>query len=279
MNDDDLRRMLRDVLVDRRAPEDVKARLVARLRRRPAGWMAAAAAAAAVLAALGVLALGGRGSPPAAVAAAMELHLRSDASGHAASAATSREVSGIVGDVLDRDVELPGLRDAGLAALEVHRCAPTGAAHVIYANSWLKLSCFILPADRVPLSGGARLSQGAVEGTLYTKGRAAALAVRDGGLMKLWVADLRPEQLAAIAFDAESKRGRLKTAVLRMPGEAVRPAGAILMNTPGVEDCRAEPAGEQVSVVFDHRRVSVDEIAAVLVLNGIQALPRDWEGR
>jgi len=278
MNDEELGRLLRDSLGNRRAPGDAKERILARLRRRPLNWLAAAAALVA-LGALGMLFHALSGAVPAAVAAAVEQHLRSDASGHAASASTPREVSGIVGEALDRPVELPGLRDAGLAPIDAHRCGPLGGAHVIYANSWLKLSCFILPGERVPLSGGSRVSQGDLEGTLYRGDGAAALAVRDGNLVKLWVADLRPGHLASIAFDAERKRSRLQTTVLRMPGGAVRPAGAILMNTPGVEDCRAEAAGGQMAVVFDQKRVSLDEIAAVLVLNGIEATPRDWEGR
>jgi hypothetical protein len=278
MNDDELRRLLRNTLGGRRAPEDVKERILARLRGRPAGWIAAAAVLA-LAAALVVLPRGGKGGPPEAVAAALEQHFLSDASAHAASASTSREVSGVVGDVLNRVVELPGLRDAGLSPLDVHRCASMDAAHVIYSNSWLKLSCFILPSERIPPSGGTRIFLGGVEGALYTKGKSSALAVRAGSLVKLWVADLRPEQLAAIALDAEQKRDRLQTTVLNVPGEAVRSAGAILLNTPGVEDCRPEPSGEQVSVTFDQRRVSADEIAAVLVLNGIQVTPRDGEGR
>jgi len=280
MNDDELRRLLRNSLGDRRAPEEVKERILARLcRRSAAGWISFAAAFA-LAAALGFfLFRAGREAPPAAVAAALEQHQRSDASSHAASASTSREVSGVVGDVLNRAVDLPGLRDAGLAPLDVHQCGPAGAAHVIYANSWLKLSCFVMSSDRIPDAGGSPVALGEARGTLYTRGRSSALVVRGGGLAKLWVADLRPEQLAAIALDAEQKRDRLQTTVLRVPGDALRPAGAILMNTPGVEDFRPELSGEQVSVVYDHRRVSVDEIAAVLVLNGIQATPRDWEGR
>jgi copper chaperone CopZ len=53
----------------------------------------------------------------------------------------------------------------------------------------------------------------------------------------------------------------------------------MLMSTPGIEDFQVEPAKQEATVRFDRRRVTVDELAALLVTSGLAASPRDWGGR
>jgi hypothetical protein len=193
---------------------------------------------------------------------------------HAISSATAVEVSERVRDAIGREVQLPGLQDAGFPQRQAGRCSATGnAAHVVYQNSWNKLSCFIFEADALR-AGGERIADRGVEGTVFRRGHTSGVAVREGGIVKLWVADLRPEQVAAIAFDAEQKRYQVKTAVFAVGTEAnVRPVQTILTSTPGVEHVHlASDKGECV-VRYDPRRVSPEEIAAVLIRSDMDVTP------
>ena len=101
------------------------------------------------------------------------------------------------------------------------------------------------------------------------------MAIREGGLTKLWVADLRPEQLVKIAVDAEQKRHLVQKTVFRVPHHpcVARPMEAILLKTPGIEHVTLNEKTEQAQIWYDKRRVSLDQITAMLILNGIEAHP------
>ncbi len=267
MNDDELKRLLQNALAGRRLSDRARARLLGRLRRRP--WLIAAAgvAAAALLAAALVPVL-----RPHALPAAIETSFRGHELGkvdkHGVASDTAKEIRQKIKDATGREIQFPGLRDAGFPQLEAHCCAETGTAHVIYANSWNKLSCFIFEAEKFPFGGGDRLKEAGVDGTSYRKGSMTAVAVREGGIVKLWVSDLRPEQLVAIAVDAEQKRYQLKTTVLTATSEAIlKPLAAAIMGISGVEDVETEPSKMQTNVRFDPRRVSTGDIVAYLALN------------
>jgi len=141
-------------------------------------------------------------------------------------------------------------------------------AHVIYANSWKKLSCFILDAKDVALEGGRRLADTTVEGYLFTKAETSAVAIREGGVLKIWVSALSPKDLEFIAADAEHKR-YLKRLPLVADVVDPRPMGAVLMGMPGVEYVELLPDKQRAIVGYDHRRVTGEEIEATLVVNGI----------
>lgn len=269
MNDDELRRLLQNALSGRRLAEPLRSRILARIGgRRPLRWLAAGLVAAALLVAVGVVGLQHpRGLPPA-IETAFRGHEQGKVEEHGVASDTAREITQKIKDATGREIQLPGLRDAGFGQLKAHRCEVTGTAHVIYANSWNKLSCFIFEADHFPLTGGDRFKEGAVDGFSFRKGSLSAVAVREGGIVKLWVSDLKPEQLALIAVDAEQKRYQLKTTVLTAVNEAIfRPMGAMVMGINGVEDVELEPSKRQASVRFDPRRVSAEEIVAVLALS------------
>src|SRR6185295_4963377 len=160
---------------------------------------------------------------------------------------------------------------------QAHCCEATGWAHVIYANSWLKVSCFILDAGALDLKGGTKLAEPGIDAYSFTQDSFSAVAVRESGLAKIWVGDLRPEHLASIAVDAEQKRHQMQTTVINVsaPGVA-KQLGAVLQSTPGIEDYHVEPTKQEATVRFDRRRVTLDELAALLVTNGFAAAPRDW---
>jgi hypothetical protein len=278
MNDDELRHLLRNALDGRRLPEGARERLWSKIFPRPweMAWVGSMAAAAIV--AIGVLWLLMRGpSIPAVIETAFVGHEQGKIDEHGVASDTVREITQKIKDVTGREIRMPGLRDAGFGQLKAHGCAVTGTAHVIYANSWNKVSCFIFEADKCSLAGGERIKEGGVDGYSFRKGSMTAVAVREGGIVKLWVSDLRPEQLAAIAVDAEQKRYQLKTTVLTASSEAVfKPMGATVMGINGVEDVELEPIKKQLNVRFDPRRVSASEIMWVLETSGMEASPTEW---
>lgn len=279
MNDDDLRKLLRNSLGGRQTPAEVRERLLQVLRPRSRWALWAAAAALLVATAVGV-ALTREARPNPSIARAIEQHMQSPVYGHAASTATPREVAQTVSEVSGREIPIPGLRDGGFTQMQAHCCEATGWAHVIYANSWLKVSCFILDAGQLDVSGGVRIAEPGIEAYTFSQGTFSAVAVRESGLAKIWVADLRPEHLVSIAVDAEQKRHQLQTTVLSLSDRGVaKQMGAMLQGTPGIEDFQMEPTKPEAVVKFDRRRVTLDEIAALLVTNGFAASPRDWGSR
>jgi len=271
MNDEELRKLLQNSLSGRRAPTEVRERIVGTLRPRRRFWFASSAAAAIVVA----VAIGALLSPSRAVRfdpvieRAIEQHLQSPVFGHAASSATPREVAQTVSEASGRDIQIPGLR-----------CEATGWAHVIYANSWLKVSCFVLDSEGLNLSGGTPLAIPGIDATSFAQDRFAVVAVRESGLAKIWVGDLRVQHLASIAVDAELKRHQLQTTVLSVIDHGMaKQVGAMLQSIPGVEDIQMEPSKQEAYVKFDRRRVTPEEIYALLATNAFAASPRDWDNR
>jgi hypothetical protein len=282
MNDDELRKMLQNALAGRRAPTEVRERILSALRPRRRVVLYVAAAAAAILVAAGVLVLRPRPAERLSptVARAVEQHIQSPVFGHAAASATPREIAQTVSEASGRDIQMPGLRDGGFTQIQAHRCEATGWAHVIYANSWLKVSCFIMDSEGLDLAGGSALALPGIDARSYVRDQVSVVAVRECGLAKIWVADLRPEQLATIAVDAEQKRHQLQTTVLSVTDRAMaRQVGAMLQSIPSVEDAQVDTTRQEATVKFDRRRVTVEEIYALLATNGFGASPRDWEHR
>src|SRR5579859_3733807 len=115
MNDDDLRKLLRNSLEGRKAPAEVRERLLQVLR--PRGLRAAlllGTAAALLLAVAGAVAAWPRTPRPnATIARAIEQHIQSPVYGHAASTETPREVAQTVSEVSGREIPIPGMRDGG----------------------------------------------------------------------------------------------------------------------------------------------------------------------
>lgn len=281
MNDDELRKLLRHSLEGRRAPAQVRERILQILRPRRLRVLAWAAAAAVLMAAGAALALLPR---PArlngTISRAIEQHMQSPVYGHAASTATPREIAQTVSEVSGRDIHLPGLRDGGFTQMQAHRCESTGWAHVLYANSWLKVSCFVLDARQLDVAGGVPVDLPGIDAYTFVQESFSAVAVRESGLAKIWVGDLRPEQLASIAVDAEQKRHQLQTTVLSVADKGIaRQLGAMLQSTPGIEDYHLEPTKQEAVVKFDRRRLTLDEIAALIVTNGFAASPVEWGTR
>lgn len=282
MNDEELRKLLQNSLSGRRAPTEVRERIVGALRPRRRLWIASAAAAALVVA----VAVGTVLTPSRAVRfnpvieRAIEQHMQSPVFGHAASSATPREVAQTVSEASGRDIQIPGLRDGGFTQMQAHRCEATGWAHVIYANSWLKVSCFLLDSEGLDLSGGTPLAIPGIDAYSFAQDRFAVVAVRESGLAKLWVGDLRVQHLASIAVDAELKRHQLQTTVLSVIDHGMaKQVGAMLQSIPGVEDIHMEPSKQEAYVKFDRRRVTPEEIYALLATNAFVASPRDWDNR
>lgn len=273
MTDDTLRRMLKNAAEARRLPDGTRARILARLARRGGtSWIAAAAALA--IAAVGLVwgTLDGRAVLPQSMTMLMDRHAEAPVY-EKQSSLPKPEMCARVQSAIHQTVDLPGLRDAGLESVDAHLCEGPECAHVVYANSWLKLSCFVSEAGQLDVRGGRRLERPGVEAYLFTRDDLTAVAVPEGGIVKVWVASLRPEQLAAIAVDAERKRHVVETAVLEVPRHpcVARPMEELLLRTAGVEDVRMEEMSDQVQATYDPRRVSVDQLIAVLNLNGIEA--------
>ncbi|MBV8879138.1 MAG: hypothetical protein JO332_04145, partial [Planctomycetaceae bacterium] len=266
----------------RQAPAEVRERIlqVLRPRGRRIRWAVAAAAAVALVGLGALLARPGASKPNPTIGRAIEQHIQSPVYGHAASTATPREVAQTISEASGRDIHLPGLRDGGFTQMQAHRCEATGWAHVIYANSWLKVSCFVLDAGQLDVSGGFRIPEPGIDAYSFVAESFSVVAVRESGLAKIWVGDLRPGHLASIAMDAEQKRHQLQTTVLSVADRGIaKQLGAMLQSTPGVEDFQVEPTKPEAVVKFDRRRVTLDEIAALLVTNGFAASPRDWGSR
>jgi hypothetical protein len=282
MNDEELRRLLQHSLGGRRTPAEVRERILhgLRPRRRLRFVLGAAAAAALVVTSLAFLAPPRKSRPNDTIARAIEQHMQSPVFGHASSTATPREVAQTVSEASGRDVHMPGLRDGGFTQMHAHRCEATGWSHVVYANSWLKVSCFILDANALDLKGGKPIGEPGIDAYAFSQDAFSVVAVRESGLAKIWVADLRPEHLASIAVDAEQKRHQLQTTVFSMADHGnAKQMGAMLQGTPGVEDFQVEPSSREAVVKYDRRRVTLEEIAALLVTNGFAASPREWGGR
>lgn len=284
MNDDDLRRLLRNSLGDRRAPEGAWDRARAalagrrRLRLRPLFGLAAAAALL-VVGAVGTWR--GPSSEPAGlpevVAAAMARHEDSDAPGHGVQGLSSRELAERMRETSGFSVELPVLRDAGFVPLEQHRCEGWDWNHVIYKNSWTRLSCFVVADASLDLSGGERELEQSVERVVYTRGETSAVAVRHGKVVKIWVSDLRPRQLARIAVDVELKRSTMMTVVISgVESQIARAFETLIRSIPGVEDVRVDSARREGHVMFDPRRVSDAEIGWFALDNGVGDGLQSW---
>jgi len=279
MNDDELRKLLQNSLGGRRTPTEVRERIVSSLRPRRRLWLAAAAAAAVVAIATGAFLLTPRRAAPlnGTIARAIDLHMESPVIGHAIISATPREVAQTVSEASGHDIQMPGLRDGGFTQMQAHRCEATGWAHVVYANSWLKVSCFLLDATGLDLSSGTPMSAPGVDAHSFTKDGFSVVAIRDGALVKIWVAGLRPDNLAAIAVDAEQKRHQLQTTALALNDRSIaKQLGVLCSIAPGVEEIQVEPSKQEAYVKFDRRRVTLEEIAALLATNGFAASPRDW---
>jgi hypothetical protein len=279
MNDDELRKLLQNSLGGRRAPTEVRERIVSSLRSRRRFWIAAAAAAAvAVAVATGAAVLTPRQAPlNATIARAIDLHMDSPVIGHASISDTPREVAQTVSEASGHDIQMPGLRDGGFTQMKAHRCEATGWAHVTYANSWLKVSCFVLDATGLDLSSGTPMPAQGIDAHSFVKDGFSVVAIRDGALVKIWVADLRPDNLASIAVDAEQKRHQLQTTALALNDRNIVKQLAVLSSiAPGVEEIQVEPSKQEAYVKFDRRRVTLEEIAALLATNGFAASPRDW---
>jgi hypothetical protein len=282
MNDEELRKLLHNSLGGRRAPTEVRERILhgLRPRRRLRLVLGAAAAAALVVTAVAFLTPPRSSRPNDTIARAIEQHMQSPVFGHAASTATPREVAQTVSEASGREIHMPGLRDGGFTQMQAHRCEATGWSHVVYANSWLKVSCFILDAASLDLKGGTPLGEPGIDAYAFCQDAYSVVAVRESGLAKIWVADLRPEQLASIAVDAEQKRHQLQTTVFSVADHgSARQMGAMLQSTPGVEDFQVGPSNQEAVVQYDRRRVTLEEIAALLVTNGFAASPREWGDR
>ncbi len=291
MNDDALRRLLRNSLQGRRAPAGLAERVIARLRSAPRRPLALTlAAAAAVLTAAGLKMAYPRHEPappapvaapvPASVAAAVEQHRGTSDVFCRVPALAPRELIEKVREESGFFVDLPGLRDAGYEPREVHRCLEKGFAHVIYANSWSKLSCFLFEEGLAAIGGGEALPGGA--GLVFTVGDVSAVVLKDGSLVKVWVSELKAGHLASIAMDAEHKRDSMKTTVLAgVRGKNARTVEAVLRGIPGVEFVTVEPSKSEAYVQFDERQVSPDVIGALATMNGVADGTRDWgaEGR
>ncbi len=282
MNDEELRKLLHHSLGGRRTPTEVRERILhgLRPRRRLRLALGAAAAAAVVVTGLAFLTTTPTPRPNETIARAIEQHMQSPVFGNAASTATPREVAQTVSEASGRDIHMPGLRDGGFTQMQAHRCEATGWSHVVYANSWLKVSCFILDAASLDLTGGTPLGEPGIDAYAFAQDAFSVVAVRESGLAKIWVADLRPDHLASIAVDAEQKRHQLQTTVFSMADHgSAKQMGAMLQGTPGVEDFQVEPSNREAVVKYDRRRVTLEEIAALLVTNGFAASPREWGGR
>ncbi|HZE99499.1 MAG TPA: hypothetical protein VE981_21015 [Planctomycetota bacterium] len=282
MNDDELRRLLQTSLQGRRTPTEARERVLQNLRPRTKLRIAAAAAAALLLVAGIGLAAGWARAPRTnpTIRRAIEQHMLSQVFGHAAVTSTPREIAQTVSEVSGRDIHMPGMRDGGFTQMEAHCCEATGWAHVIYANSWLKLSCFVLDPAELDLSGGTRLAVPGLEAWSFVRGAFSVVALRESGLAKIWVGDLSPEHLASIAVDAEQKRHQMQTSVLSVADKgSARQLGAMLQSTPGVEDFQMEPSKQEAVVRYDRRRVTLEELVVMLETNGFAARPRDWEVR
>lgn len=281
MNDEELRKLLQNSLSGRRAPTEVRERIVSALRPSRRLWIASAAAAALLLAVgIGALLTPSRSvrfNP--VIERAIEQHIQTSVFGHAATSATPREVAQTVSEASGRDIQIPGLRDGGFTQMQAHRCEATGWAHVIYANSWLKVSCFLMDSEVLNLSGGTPLAVPGIDATSFAQDRFAVVAVREGSLAKIWVGDLRVQHLSSIAVDAELKRHQLQTTVLSVIDDGMKQVGAMLQSIPGVEDIQMEPSKQEAYVKFDRRRVTPEEIYALLATNAFAASPRDWEHR
>ena len=282
MNDEELRKLLQNSLSGRRAPTEVRERIVVALRPRRRLWIASAAAAALVVA----ITIGTALAPSRAVRfnpmieRAIEQHMQSPVFGHAASSATPREVAQTVSEASGRDIQIPGLRDGGFTQMQAHRCEATGWAHVIYANSWLKVSCFLLDSEGLNLSGGTPLAIPGIDAYSFVQDRFTVVAVRESGLAKIWVGDLRVQHLSSIAVDAELKRHQLQTTVLSVIDHGMaKQVEAMLQSIPGVEGIQMEPSKQEAYVKFDRRRVTPEEIYALLATNAFAASPRDWDNR
>lgn len=274
MNDDGLRRLLRNSLLGRKAPAGLWERVSSRLSGAPRRPLALTLLAlAAILFAAGLkLALRSTPDAPAApelpawIAAAVEQHRGLDGSYAKMPSLASREISERVKEQSGEFVDLPGLREAGFEPREVHRCLEKGFAHVIYANTWSRLSCFLFEEGQAPPANVRHFSSGDI----------SVVAVKDGAHLKLWVSELRSSQLAAIALYAETQRDRIKTTDLDVvKGPSPRTVETVLMGMPGVHDVRVE--AKKVCVEFDERQTSEDAIRGYATLNGVA----DWgaEGR
>ncbi len=279
MNDEELRRLLQGSLAARRLPSEARERILLVLRRRRrSGWLAAAAAVLLVSLVSSALLLPGKAATPSMIREAVEHHREARTFGHSGS--SSSEISEMVSEACGRELDLPALRDGGFVQLQAHGCAGMGGVHVIYANSWLKVSCFVLSACTADLAAGRLIEHSDIRVRAFEIGDHSVVAVPEGDLTKVWVAALRPEQLADIAMDSELKKHQLKTTVFTVSDTALSgPLGAALRNTPGVEDVRVEDSRHEAYIRYDRRRVSPDELAAMMVLNGFPAEPREWGGR
>jgi len=282
MNDEELRKLLQNSLEGRRAPTEVRERILSSLRPRRRLWrvVAGAAAAAVAIAAVALLHVPRKATLHPAIERAIALHMESPVIGHATMSATPREVAQTVSEAIGHDFQMPGLKDGGFTQMQAHRCEATGWAHVVYANSWLKVSCFLLDSTALDFSGGTPMAAPGIDAYSFTKDGFAVVAVRDGGLAKIWVAGLRPDNLASIAVDAEQKRDQLQTTVLSVnDGGIAKQLDVLRSIAPGVEEIQGEPSKKEAYVKFDRRRVTLEEIAALLATNGFAASPRDWEHR
>ena len=281
MNDDGLRRLLRNSLLGRQAPEGLRARVFARLSAAPRRPLALTlAAAAAILLAAGLRLAWRRPltepALPAAVAGALAQHLEMKDQYSRVLPMPPRELLEKIARESGFVVDLPGLRDAGFEPREMHRCKGLGFAHVIYANSWSTLSCFLVESGLAPLEGGTPLA--GAPGRVYVSGDLSIVAVSDGDLVKIWVAELRPQQLAAIAVDAEQKRESMKTLVLAGLRGSDAAVEAVLRGIQGVEYVQVETGKREALVLFDDRQVSPVAITTLAEMNGVAEGP-GAEGR
>lgn len=256
MDDQAFREFVKRSVSGRRMPEEVRRRVLARLRVPSRRWAPVAAAAAVLVAGMALLFL--PSTPPASLQKFVGLHAHTLGVDWTAPSLTTDEIRAGITSIGGDSFAVPDLRDAGFVALSAHVCTD-GAAHIVFVNRIALVSCFVL-RNKLPEK---EYDFGSLD--VYTCGNT------------VWVGDLPASKLAILSHEREDRARALAEAVLMFENPEVGPAlrilEAVLAQVPGVDGVVLDRERLEVRVRYDSRITSGEELAGELAIWGFDAVP------
>jgi len=220
--DPELSPLLRRTLLDRRAPERARMRLLAAARPRWRAWVAAtAAAAASVLAVLGAALLLQTPRetpvpepPPEDLVRISERHRPGPAEG---ASLPRGEAQAAVEKNLGHDASTPSAERVGFEIVNVEAVEEGQLVQIVYRRADATLSAFVMKPDRFRKPGPFQTRDGVDFWSFACRGRSTVI-VKAGAVYRVWVAEIPEERLVETVLDIEKHRASLQKVRLHLEG-------------------------------------------------------------
>jgi len=219
--DPELGPLLRRALLDRRAPEDARMRLMAARPRRRA-WVAATAAAGLLIAALGVALLLRAPRQPRVAAEPKPEELVRFSEKHRPRSAQGvsvprGEAQTAVEKNLGQDASTPSAERAGFEIVDVEAVEEGQVVQIVYRRADTTLSAFVMKPERFRRAGPFQTRDG-VDFRSFSCGGRSTVIVKAGAVCRVWVADIPEARLVETVLEIEKQRASLQKVRLHLEG-------------------------------------------------------------